>query len=83
MEPNIDSQVPNEFIAAVLNQLPTGLRAQGTHIAQRLLPGQSLAPAYFDVLTNSVNIMQDYVTRARLAGRPPHMMLPHAFATSV
>jgi NTE family protein len=27
------------------------------------------------VLANSINIMQDYVTRARLAGEPPHVML--------
>jgi NTE family protein len=27
------------------------------------------------VLANSINIMQDYITRARLAGEPPHVML--------
>ena len=26
-------------------------------------------------LANSINIMQDYITRARLAGKPPHVML--------
>jgi predicted acylesterase/phospholipase RssA len=36
------------------------------------------SPGYFDVLANSINIMQDYITRARLAGEPPHVMLvPH------
>ena len=32
-------------------------------------------PGYFDVLANSLNIMQDHITRARLAGEPPHVML--------
>jgi NTE family protein len=73
--PSMASQVPNEFVAAVLKQLPPALRAQATQIVQRLLPERSSAPAYFDVLANSINIMQDYVTRARLAGEPPHVML--------
>ena len=33
------------------------------------------APGYFDVLANSINIMQDHITRTRLAGEPPHVML--------
>jgi NTE family protein len=27
------------------------------------------------VLSNCINIMQDHITRARLAGEPPHVML--------
>ena len=71
----LPSQVPNEFLAAVLKQLPPGLGAQATQIAQRLLPQRPSTPGYFQVLANSINIMQDYVTRARLAGEPPHVML--------
>ena len=33
------------------------------------------SPGYFDVLANSINIMQDHITRSRLAGEPPHIML--------
>lgn len=69
------SQVPNEFLAAVLKQLPPVLRGQATQIVQRLLPQRPSTPGYFQVLANSINIMQDYVTRARLAGDPPHVML--------
>jgi NTE family protein len=71
----LSSQIPNEFLAGVLEQLPPGLREQATQIAQRLLPQRPTAPGYFQVLANSINIMQDYVTRARLAGEPPHVML--------
>jgi NTE family protein len=66
---------PNEFVSRVLSQLPPGLREQAAHIALRLLPQGSSTPGYFDVLANSINIMQDYITRARLAGEPPHVML--------
>jgi NTE family protein len=71
----LPSQVPNELLAGVLEQVPPGLREQATQIIQRLLPRRPVAPGYFQVLTNSINIMQDYVTRARLAGEPPHVML--------
>ena len=66
---------PNELISRLLKQLPPGLREQAAHIAPRLLPEGSSTPGYFDVLFNSINIMQDYITRARLAGDPPHVML--------
>jgi NTE family protein len=68
-------QVPNEFLAGVLKQLPPGLGGQAAQIVQRLLPQRPSTPGYFQVLANSINIMQDYVTRARLAGEPPHVML--------
>jgi NTE family protein len=51
------------------------LREQASQIVQRLLLQQPSTPGYFQVLANSINIMQDYVTRARLAGDPPHVML--------
>ena len=72
---SLPSQVPNEFLAGVLKQLPASLRGQATQIIQRLLPQRAATPGYFEVLANSINIMQDYVTRARLAGEPPHVML--------
>lgn len=33
------------------------------------------SPGYFDVLATAINIMQDHITRTRLAGEPPHVML--------
>lgn len=69
------SRVPSAILAGMLEQAPSGLRAQAAQIVQRLAPRRPTAPGYFQVLTNSINIMQDYVTRARLAGEPPHVML--------
>ena len=67
--------VPKEFIARLLTQLPAGLREQASQIAPHLLLRGLSTPGYFDVLANAINIMQDYITRARLAGEPPHVML--------
>jgi NTE family protein len=69
------SRVPNEFIGRVLSQLPAGMREQAAQIAPRLLRQGPSTPGYFDVLANSINIMQDHITRTRLAGEPPHVML--------
>lgn len=78
-EPSADASSPpqpsGEFVARVLDQMPPALRDQGTQIVQRLLSRQPATPGYFQVLANSINIMQDYITRARLAGEPPHVML--------
>lgn len=76
-EPPADTppQIPNEFLAGVLKQLPAALRESATQIVPRLLPQRASTPGYFEVLANSINIMRDYVTRARLAGEPPHVML--------
>jgi NTE family protein len=74
-EATLSSQAPNEFITGVLKQLPPVLHEQATQIVQRLLQQRPATPGYFQVLANSINIMQDYVTRARLAGEPPHVML--------
>jgi NTE family protein len=64
--------VPNEVLNRLLAQLPPPLREQVAQIAPRLLPHGPSSPGYFEVLANSINIMQDYITRARLAGEPPH-----------
>jgi len=67
--------VPGEFLGRVLSQLPAAVREQVAQIAPRLLPQGPASPGYFDVLANSINIMQDHITRTRLAGEPPHVML--------
>ena len=67
--------LPNEFVNRLLTQLPRGLREQATLIAPRLLQHEPASLGYFEVIANSINIMQDHITRARLAGEPPHVML--------
>ena len=58
-----------------LKKVPASIRAGVTSIAPQLMTSRAPEPGYFDVLANSINIMQDQITRARLAGDPPHLML--------
>ena len=69
------SGVSAEALDRVLQYLPAALRQQASQIAPRLLPQGPSAPGYFDVLANSINIMQDHITRSRMAGEPAHVVL--------
>ncbi len=67
--------ITREFLARALDQLPATLREQVAQVAPQLLVRGASSPGYFEVLANSINIMQDHITRTRLAGDPPHVML--------
>ena len=62
-------------ITQILEQLPTALRAPAEHFLPRLIKSGPESPAYFDVLVNSLNIMQERITHSRLAGDPPNMSI--------
>ena len=64
-----------EFLRRLMDQIPPAIRQQASAIVPKLLRPASGAPGYFDVLINSLNVMQDQITRARLAGEPPHVLL--------
>ncbi len=70
----VASPVPREFLGRLLRHLPGALREPAAPAAPRPPPGPP-APGYFDVLATALNIMQDHITRTRLAGEPPHVML--------
>jgi len=69
------SPLQNELLTRMVERLPAGLREQTVQITRRLLTQPPSTPGYFDVLANSINIMQDHITRSRLAGEPPHVLL--------
>ncbi len=69
------SRVTTELFRRMLGQLPGARPGQAAEIAPDLLPQVSSAPGYLDVLANSLNIMQDHITRTRLAGEPPDVLL--------
>lgn len=71
----LKAPLPPDFLKRLVSQIPEGIRAQAAAIAPSLLQSAPSRPAYFDVLANSINIMQDQITRSRLAGDPPHVML--------
>jgi NTE family protein len=66
---------PPPFLGRMLSQLPLSVRGQAMQMAARLVPQGPSAPGYFDVLVGAIDIMQDHITRTRLAGEPPHAML--------
>jgi NTE family protein len=68
-------EASTEFLGRMLGRIPSAIREQASLIAPRLLQTEPASPAYFDVLANSINIMQDQITRSRLAGEPPHVTL--------
>jgi NTE family protein len=57
------------------SQAPQWLKEALTPVLSRVpQPGPAL-PGYFEVLANTLHIMQDRITRARLAGDPPEILL--------
>lgn len=56
-------------------QMPGPFRDQAARILPQLLSSGPKSPGYFGVLANALNIMQDRITRSRLAGEPPHAMV--------
>ncbi len=67
--------VPPEFVTRILGGAPAALREQVGAILPNLISEAPTTPGYFDVLMTSINIMQDQITRTRLAGEPPHVTL--------
>jgi NTE family protein len=73
------SCISGEVLRRTLAPLPKALRRSrqlqvppaGTDAPR----ADAAAPGYFDVLATAINIMQDHITRTRLAGEPPHVML--------
>ena len=51
------------------------LRGGAGNLLSQLLGGGQSQPGYFDVLVGAVNIMQDQITRTRLAGDPPDILI--------
>lgn len=70
-----NASLRRDFVDGVLEQLPPGFRDQLGPLATKLLQPEPAAPGYFEVLANALNIMQDHITRTRLAGEPPHVLL--------
>lgn len=60
---------------AIPSQAPQWLTDAVSPLLQRVFEAGLDYPSYFEVLANSLNIMQDRITRTRLAGDPPDVLL--------
>jgi NTE family protein len=61
--------------AALLDMLPQSLHMRASLLVSRLSGSRPQVPGLFDVITGSINIMQDRITRSRMAGDPPTVAL--------
>ncbi|MBL8543393.1 MAG: patatin-like phospholipase family protein [Hyphomonadaceae bacterium] len=80
---NTDSEpkTPPEFVRNLIEQMPASMRAQAGGIVASLFPPPAVSPGYFEVLFNAINIMEDQITRSRLAGEPPDILLTPQLAS--
>jgi len=60
---------------SIMGWLTEKLRSQTTSLKARILEPRGDRPSLYDVLSNSIYIMQDRITRSRMAGDPPDIML--------
>jgi len=74
-QPPMERNEPEPHMDFITRNLPNGIKDSVNTIAARLLRTNSHGPGYFDVIAGGLNIMQDHITRSRLAGEPPHVML--------
>ena len=69
------AKAPAPAMSPIPDSAPQVLKDLATPLVSRLVQARPSFPSYFEVLANSLNIMQDYITRARLVGDPPHVHL--------
>ena len=71
----IEESADTNFLERISSQLKNGLY-EGKDILLSQLFGENLdTPGIFEVLASSINIMQDRITRSRMAGDPPEVVL--------
>jgi NTE family protein len=64
-----------EMVEHAVAVLPASWREGTERAVHEFLKPRPPKPGYFEVLANSINIMQDHITRSSLAREPPHVMI--------
>lgn len=66
----------HHFLQRIAGRLRTGLRVRMDRlIASVAERGRDDTPGLFDVLAGSINVVQDRITRSRMAGDPPDVVI--------
>ena len=75
--PRPRAQGGSDFVGRLGQQLQRtlGVSVPGLPDAGEVDPGAVTAPGVFDVLAGSMSIMQDRITRSRMAGDPPELLI--------
>lgn len=63
------------YLESIVTRLKLGFYQNKRSLLARLLGENAESPSVFEVIANSINIMQDRITRARMAGDPPEINL--------
>ncbi len=75
--PVVTAQEADDFLGRLSASISNGFRAKAEEMVSSLI-GSNNAPGVFEVLSSALNIMQDRITRSRMAGDPPDILLaPH------
>jgi NTE family protein len=70
-----EQEMPRSDPETTLDRLSDELRTRTNNFLVRLFESENNRPGLFDVLAASINIMQDRVTRSRMAGDSPDIAL--------
>ncbi len=74
-EPEILVNEGTDRLGRIAAQLKNTLGAKKDDLMARLFGESRGAPGLYEVVASSINIMQDRITRSRMAGDPPDMIL--------
>ena len=64
-----------EVLDGPISDIPAAMREGAGTFVERFVGVAPESPGYFDVVFGSIDIMQDHITRSRMAGEPPDIML--------
>lgn len=74
-EGQVNENTETAFIERVSSQLKSSLYKTTDELWSQLLGESQGSPGIMDVLASSINIMQDRITRSRMAGDPPEIII--------
>ncbi len=70
-----DPPKDNDLWSRISSQITTSFSEQKEAMLSQMLGRSRSGPGVFEVMASSINIMQDRVTRSRMAGDPPEITL--------
>ncbi len=70
-----EDEPENDLWSRITGQMVSTLNARKKELMARLLGENRNIPGLYEVLASSINIMQDRITRSRMAGDPPEVIL--------
>jgi len=71
----LEEKTNTAFLERISTQLKNSLQDRKEALLAQLFGNNRQAPGLFEVLASSINIMQDRITRSRMAGDPPEVIL--------